>query len=296
MAETKPGRRGPAFGSPFAAPRAARTAGGAGADGSAAGPPAIAPRPLAQAAQPETKAPRPALAAFARVLRPQPAAASEASTPPSPVDDPFGLEGFRRIDDLARPGQVSAAVWGSVFPPDRDRVLVLAGRRFRRGMAGDDAVRAAVRELDVESWSRPPRSAALAELGLRFPGAASIPPPPQVAAACDAVWPTAMRHGSTILSAADPERAAFAARAWRAPRGRCLVCGEAASASDQLFRTRDGSDAGDAIHAGCLRSMAAIGPAFGRLVVAEARRIAASMPVAASPGDADEGDPEGSWT
>jgi hypothetical protein len=230
------------------------------------------------------------------VARPPPAPEASA-TSPALADGPFALEGFFRVDSLPRPGQVSAAVWDSVFPPDRDRVLVLAGRLFRRGMDGDDAVRAAVRELDLESLSRPPRSVALAELALRFPGAASVPPPPQVAAACDAVWPTAVRHGTAILSSPDPERAAFATRTWRSPPGACLVCGGPALSSDQRFRTRDAGDEGDAIHSGCLRSMGSIGPSFGRLVVAEARRIEASrLPAEPAAAADDEADPEDHWT
>lgn len=245
---------------PFAKPPQAAAQGASAAQGAPAAPRAF--RPFAPMARPGAP--------------PAPPGPPAAPPAPPPPPDPLALPGFRRLDDGSdKPLRVSAEVWDSVFPADRQQVRHLAGKYYLFGDSADDAVRKAAAEVERQGWRTGHLAEAVAVLRPLFP-CGDRPgrlPAHTVAAAALAVRPTARRHWREILSntAIGPEKAAFAYRTWHAQPGRCLVCGGAAGGDEKQF-------GGDAIHRECLKSMPAIGPAFGALVVAEARRIAAAPP------------------
>jgi len=282
MADTKSRIPRP-FGSPFGRPRTfVQVPGG----GRPAAPPAAATVGIPR--RPSQLFLVPGAGRKAAAPADDPAAAQPA---PPPKADPFVLEGFVRLDAGDRPARVSAAVWEYVFPPDRPALLRLAGRLFLAGVEPDEAVRQAQAETEAVRWTSGPAAAHLALLGPLFPDkGGTLPPPSQTAAACDAVVWTAERAWREILAHPEPEKAAFWMRAWRAPPGRCLVCGAPAAPDDERFPRKWSAGGGDAIHASCRRAMPAIGPAFGRLVIAEARRLAAEPPPPPAPGPAAEDD------
>ncbi len=198
-------------------------------------------------------------------------------TSPDRDFDFFNLEGFTRVDNEPGPIRVSPDVWSKVFPPDRPRVLVLVGRYFMQGQDPDAAVDRAIGECQNERWiglAEDPRLNALAEA---FEITLDGVPPQNLQTAFDGVYWTAHLSHDAILAAPDPIRAAFSHRAWRAPAGRCLVCGQSTNADDRRFRVA-ATDASDAIHKGCLAKMGKIGPVFGRMVVAEAEGVVARRP------------------
>lgn len=188
-------------------------------------------------------------------------------------------EGFQRLDCGERPAQVSAAVWDAVFPPDRAQVLTAAGRLFLAGHDPNDAVRTAVQRLDQQRWTTGGAARRLAALAPLLCDDAPLPPPPHLAAACDAVAWTARRSGAAILASQNPARAVFLCRAWRAPPGLCLVCGKPAGDAVRLWGRMAEQPGGDAIHtAGCQDKMRQIGPLFAALVIEEIQRLRAAAP------------------
>jgi len=241
-----------------------------------------APRPPAEARGPGGCA---ALPPPVRQPLPRVAAGGQA-------EDPVVPEGFVRIDGTMRPAKVSGETWARVFPADYARVRRLAGRYFVEGRKPDEAVDMALGDIERESWAREPLAGFLAVLRPLFPDGWDDErdlPAPELAAAARAVWPTAEAHWRTILSDRDPGRAWFPVRRWLAPPGCCLVCGGPLGEADAW------SGRGDGLHRGCKPVMAAIGPAYGRLVAAAAAETRDSQPPpfpphAAPPDDDGGGD------
>lgn len=187
----------------------------------------------------------------------------------------FALEGFHRIDGSDRPKRISQAAWDGVFPPDRPRALRLAGRFFLQGVAPDVAITRAAEDVAAESLATGPLRDIVEQLSELFPAEARRAP---LEAACLAVGPTARRSREIILSDPKPERSAFFYRTWRARPGHCIVCGGKAAADDRRLRPSGCQDQGDALHLECLPTITKIGPAWGRLVLAECKRLEENPP------------------
>jgi hypothetical protein len=221
------------------------------------------------------------------VVTPRPDASSKDEAGPlqSPVQisvDPFALEGFERADLQPRPAQVPADIWEAIFPPDRAKVIVLAGHHLMAGKKPADAVRFALDELDELRWQEGMLGAALKTLAPCFGVDPDVwPLPAPLRNACQAVYDTSRAASGGIISATDMARESFLHRRWRAGAGTCLVCGKSAAPAERRFAAlwqTSGSEDGDAIHAGCMDRMRAIGPVFGRLVSDASAAVQASLP------------------
>lgn len=273
----------PAFRRPLAVPEADTTSKTVSAD--------IQPVPaISEIAAPAAVPARPrsfgGFSRISRVLKP----VADAVSVVSPMVDSFQPDGFSRFEGPPKPGKVSADAWQSIFPPDRQRVLTLAGRRFIAGHDPDEAVRAAAEDVVAEYWATGDVASRLAVMARVMPDSAGRIPPAHVATACEAVRKTALLGWREILAYDTPARGAWWFRRWPVAPGTCLACGHAAVLSDKRYKSATNGE-GDAIHAGCQGRLADIGRTFGELVVTEALAIQANPPVVTlDPHDAFEGD------
>lgn len=173
---------------------------------------------------------------------------------------------FVEFDKSPRPARVSAELWSSVFPPDREQVRLLAGRYLLRGIGVEEAIQRAMKKVEFDKWmSNPESNLLLTTLSRAFEPEVDMTQPSRYIDVALAVNKTATQHWSSILAHEgfqNPIRAAFWYREWHS--NKCLICQEDLKQDCLPIKGNSGQDF---IDKSCQDRIAQVGPIFGELVV-----------------------------